>query len=114
MTPLCLHRVALPIFMGKVELSGSRPGLMSSLWIWTTVRFCPWRGRFCRNSQGTTGLQRRDTSYETDTIRYNFKSKRVLSTNVVSQPGEGYVTGNNAKKGNNDELYMKSGRYHDL
>lgn len=52
-----------------------------------------------------------DTSYETDTIRYNFKSKRGLISNVVSQQGEGYVTGNNAKKGSNDELYMKSGRY---
>ena len=52
-----------------------------------------------------------DTSYETDTIRYNFKSKRGLISNVVSQQGEGYVTGNNAKKGNNDELYMRSGRY---
>lgn len=52
-----------------------------------------------------------DTSYETDTIRYNFKSKRGIISNVVSQQGEGYVTGNNAKKGDNDELYMKSGRY---
>ncbi|MEL5894759.1 putative LPS assembly protein LptD [Bacteroides sp. GD17] len=52
-----------------------------------------------------------DTSYETDTIRYNFKSKRGIISNVVSQQGEGYVTGNNAKKGNNDELYMRSGRY---
>ena len=52
-----------------------------------------------------------DTSYETDTIRYNFKSKRGIISNVVSQQGEGYVTGHNAKKGNGDELYMKSGRY---
>ncbi|ADV45266.1 putative LPS assembly protein LptD [Bacteroides helcogenes] len=52
-----------------------------------------------------------DTSYETDTIRYNFKSKKGIISNVVSQQGEGYVTGNNAKKGSNDELYMKSGRY---
>ena len=29
-----------------------------------------------------------DTSYETDTIRYNFKSKRGLISNVVSQQGE--------------------------
>lgn len=34
-----------------------------------------------------------------------------MISNVVSQQGEGYVTGNNAKKGANDELYMKSGRY---
>ncbi len=52
-----------------------------------------------------------DTSYETDTIRYNFKSKRGIISNVVSQQGEGYVTGNNAKKGAGDELYMRSGRY---
>lgn len=52
-----------------------------------------------------------DTSYETDTIRYNFKNKRGIISNVVSQQGEGYVTGNNAKKGHNDELYMKNGRY---
>ena len=52
-----------------------------------------------------------DTSYETDTIRYNFKSKKGIISNVVSQQGEGYVTGNNAKKGAGDELYMKSGRY---
>jgi lipopolysaccharide assembly outer membrane protein LptD (OstA) len=52
-----------------------------------------------------------DTPYETNTIRYNFKSKRGLISNVVSQQGEGYVTGNNAKKGTNDELYMKDGRY---
>ncbi len=52
-----------------------------------------------------------DTPYETNTIRYNFKSKKGLISNVVSQQGEGYVTGNNAKKGMNDELYMKDGRY---
>lgn len=52
-----------------------------------------------------------DTPYETNTIRYNFKSKKGLISNVVSQQGEGYVTGNNAKKGQNDELYMRSGRY---
>ena len=46
-------------------------------------------------------------------IRYGIilKSKKGLISNVVSQQGEGYVTGNNAKKGMNDELYMKSGRY---
>ena len=52
-----------------------------------------------------------DTSYETNTIRYNFKSKRGLISNVVTQQGEGYVTGNNAKKGADDELFMVNGRY---
>ncbi len=52
-----------------------------------------------------------ETPYETNTIRYNFKSKRGLISNVVTQQGEGYVTGNNAKKGANDELFMINGRY---
>ncbi len=49
--------------------------------------------------------------YETQAIRYNFKSKRGIISNVVTQQGEGYVTGNNAKKGANDELFMQNGRY---
>lgn len=61
--------------------------------------------------KGTPVFKDGETPYETNTIRYNFKSKRGLISNVVSQQGEGYVTGNNAKKGTNDELYMKNGRY---
>lgn len=52
-----------------------------------------------------------DTSYDTEAIRYNFKSKKGYINNVVSQQGEGYVTGNNAKKGADDELFMQNGRY---
>ena len=61
--------------------------------------------------KGTPVFKDGETPYETNTIRYNFKSKKGIISNVVSQQGEGYVTGNNAKKGANDELYMKSGRY---
>lgn len=60
---------------------------------------------------GTPVFKDGETPYETNTIRYNFKSKKGIISNVVSQQGEGYVTGNNAKKGLNDELYMKTGRY---
>jgi lipopolysaccharide assembly outer membrane protein LptD (OstA) len=52
-----------------------------------------------------------DTSYDTKTIRYNFKSKKGIISNVVTQQGEGYVVGNNAKKGPNDELFMQDGIY---
>lgn len=61
--------------------------------------------------KGTPVFKDGETPYETNTIRYNFKSKKGIISNVVSQQGEGYVTGNNAKKGADDELYMKSGRY---
>nr|WP_302831021.1 putative LPS assembly protein LptD [uncultured Bacteroides sp.] len=62
-------------------------------------------------AKGTPVFKDGETPYETNTIRYNFKSKKGIISNVVSQQGEGYVTGNNAKKGANDELYMRSGRY---
>ncbi len=52
-----------------------------------------------------------DTPYESKTIRYNFKSKKGLISNVVTQQGEGYVVGNNAKKGPDDDIYMKDGKY---
>lgn len=52
-----------------------------------------------------------DTPYETKEIRYNFKSKRGLISNIVTQQGEGYVVGYNAKKGANDELFLLNGRY---
>lgn len=61
--------------------------------------------------QGRPVFKDGETPYETNTIRYNFKSGKGIISNVVSQQGEGYVTGNNAKKGENDELYMRSGRY---
>ena len=61
--------------------------------------------------QGTPVFKDGETPYETNTIRYNFKSKRGIISNVVSQQGEGYVTGNNAKKGTGNEMYMKDGKY---
>ena len=52
-----------------------------------------------------------DTSYDTETIRYNFKTKKAGITDIVTQQGEGYVTGSKAKKGANDEIFMEHGRY---
>ena len=52
-----------------------------------------------------------ETPYETNQIRYNFNSKKGIISNIVTQQGEGYVIGNNAKKGANDEIYLKQGIY---
>ena len=63
------------------------------------------------NMQGTPVFKDGETPYETKTIRYNFKSKKGLISNIVTQQGEGYVVGNNAKKGADDELFMVGGKY---
>lgn len=51
------------------------------------------------------------TDYEAETMEYNFKSKKGFITNVVTQQGEGYLTGGQTKKGEGEDYYMKSGRY---
>ena len=51
------------------------------------------------------------TEYEAATMRYNFKSEKGYITNVVTQQGEGYLTGGTTKKGTDDEFYIADGRY---
>ena len=52
-----------------------------------------------------------ETAYDTETISYNFKSKKAGITDIITQQGEGYVTGSRAKKGANDEIFIEHGRY---
>ena len=63
------------------------------------------------NKSGTPVFKDGETPYETNTIRYNFDSKRGIISNVVTQQGEGYVVGNNAKKGKGNEFYMKDASF---
>lgn len=49
--------------------------------------------------------------YESETMHYNFKTKKGYITNIVTQQGEGYLTGGKTKKMDNDEFYMKDGKY---
>lgn len=60
---------------------------------------------------GTPVFKDGDTAYETKSIRYNFKTGRGIISNIVTQQGEGYVVGYNAKKNANDELFLLNGRY---
>ncbi len=49
--------------------------------------------------------------YESREMKYNFKTKRGYIMDVVTEQGEGYLTGGVAKKMENDEFYMKDGKY---
>ncbi len=53
----------------------------------------------------------RSGEYESNTMRYNFKTKKGFITEVVTQQGEGYLTGGQTKKMENDEYFIKEGRY---
>lgn len=51
------------------------------------------------------------TDYEADTMRYNFRSRKGLIHNVVTQQGEGFLTGGISKKGVDDVYYFQNGKY---
>ncbi|MDP5120871.1 MAG: putative LPS assembly protein LptD, partial [Spirosomaceae bacterium] len=50
-------------------------------------------------------------SYNTDTIRYNFNSKRAIIKNIVTQQGDGFVRGEKVKKDSSDNLYLTDAMY---
>ncbi|MBQ8593348.1 MAG: LPS-assembly protein LptD [Bacteroidaceae bacterium] len=52
-----------------------------------------------------------DTPYESDTMSYNFSSRKGYISNVVTQQGEGYMTSRDAKKGPDNEIYVMGGKY---
>ena len=52
-----------------------------------------------------------ETPYESKIMRYNFKTKKGFINCIVTQQGEGYVTSEEGKKGANDEIYMRHGKY---
>lgn len=51
------------------------------------------------------------TQYEAASMRYNFKTEKGYIQNVVTQQGEGYLTGGTTKKDIENEFYIKDGRY---
>lgn len=60
---------------------------------------------------GTPVFKDRSGEYASKTMKYNFKSKRGFISDVVTQQGEGYLTGGKTKKMENDEYYIGNGRY---
>lgn len=61
--------------------------------------------------QGTPVFKDGDTPYESKIMRYNFKTKKGFINTITTQQGEGYVTSSEAKKGPDNEIYMRHGRY---
>ena len=49
--------------------------------------------------------------YESRVMKYNFKTRRGYITDIVTEQGEGFLTGGVTKKTEGDEYYIKDGRY---
>lgn len=61
--------------------------------------------------QGNPVFKDRSGEYESETMKYNFKTERGYITGVITQQDEGYVTGGKAKKMEDGSFYMEDGRY---
>lgn len=52
-----------------------------------------------------------ESSYESNSMDYNFKSRKGFIRGVTTQQGEGFLTAASAKKGPDNTTYMRKGRY---
>lgn len=50
-------------------------------------------------------------TYDTDTIAFNFKSKKALIKNVYTEQQDGFLTGARSKRDSTGAIYLQHGRY---
>lgn len=64
-----------------------------------------------KSLSGTPVFKMGNDSYESDTIAFNFKSKKGLINNVKTEQQEGYITSQLSKRMDNGDIYLQHGRY---
>ena len=60
---------------------------------------------------GTPVFKMGSDSYESDTMAFNFKTKKGLITGVYTQQDDGYLTSEVSKRGGNGDMFLQHGRY---
>ena len=60
---------------------------------------------------GTPVFKMGQDTYENDTITFNFKTKKGLIKNVVTQQEDGFLTGQFGKRSANGDIYLAKGTY---
>lgn len=63
------------------------------------------------NDIGTPVFTEADKSFSSEVIRYNFETKRGMISSVRTSEGEGFLHGAIVKKQENNDFYVKHGRY---
>jgi len=61
--------------------------------------------------QGSPVFKDGDSEYESKNMTYNFKTEKGFITDVITQQGEGYLTGGRTKKIDKNTFYVEDGRY---
>jgi lipopolysaccharide assembly outer membrane protein LptD (OstA) len=60
---------------------------------------------------GTPVFQESGTDYQAKTMHYNFKTQKGILHDIITQQGEGYLTGGTTKKDGDETYYFEKGRY---
>ena len=60
---------------------------------------------------GTPVFKMGSDEYESDTMAFNFKTKKGLISNVYTQQDEGFLTSELSKRGADGEMFLQHGRY---
>lgn len=63
------------------------------------------------NLEGNPVFKDKSGEYESETMSYNFKTEKGYITNIVTQQGEGYLTGGATKKNADGSYFLENGRY---
>ncbi|MCM1297875.1 MAG: LPS-assembly protein LptD, partial [Muribaculaceae bacterium] len=61
--------------------------------------------------QGNPEFSQKGDTYKSKEMTYNFKTKKGHLTDIITQQGEGYLTGGVTKKTEGEDYYIQGGRY---
>ena len=64
-----------------------------------------------KEKMGTPVFKMGSDTYESDTMAFNFKTKKGLIAQVYTEQEDGYLTAERSKRDNEGNLYLKHGRY---
>lgn len=60
---------------------------------------------------GNPIFSEKGTTYESETMKYNFRSEKGYITNIITEQGEGYLTGGITKKNADGSFFLQDGKY---
>lgn len=60
---------------------------------------------------GNPVFTERQTTYESKTMRYNFKTERGYITDIITEQGEGFLMADRTKKNDDGSFFIENGRY---
>lgn len=63
------------------------------------------------NKYGKPVFKEGSDEYKTETMSYNFKTKKGFITNIYTEQEEGFLTSEESKKGSEGEYYLRGGTY---